>query len=105
MKHNKEIENFLNNSKKGRDIKNKNYNLKKANGNNNSQEKQSSSFYLSRTNPSNLVTRMLKESANGCLIIQNESNTKEKIRKINFLNINENKNNLQFYKLLKKGIN
>ena len=101
MKHNKEIANFLNNSK-GRGIYNKNNNIKKADGKNNSQEKQSSSFYLSRTDPSNLVTRMLKESANGYLIIQNESNTKEKIRKINFMNINENKKNLQFYKTVEK---
>ena len=47
------------------------------------------SYYLSRSDPSNLITRELKDSSRKFLIIQNESNINEKITK----KINDNKLN------------
>lgn len=58
----------------------------------NYQDKLNSNYYLSRPDPSNLVTRELKDSSRKYLIIQNENNLNEKINKLNCIK-NQNKKN------------
>ena len=84
-------------------INNNNCNIKDEDEKDNFQEKQISNLYLSRTNPSNLVTRALKDSSFRVLMIQNDNNLKEKIRKVNKRKENENEKNIEYNYTTKKS--
>ena len=78
MKNNEEVLRRIN-IIEGRTI---NKNSKEEDEKDNYKVKQMSYYYSSRSDPSNLVARELKESSRKFLIIQNENNINEKIEKI-----------------------
>ena len=101
MKNNKELLKRIN-ILEGR-IDSNNYNIKDEDEKDNSQKKQLSNYYLSRSNPSNLITRILKDNTYRFLMIQNDSNLKVKINKRNNKrNENENQKNIENYYANKK---
>ena len=67
------------------------------------QKNQTSNYYLSRNDPSNLVSRGLKDSSRKYLFIQNENNLNEKINKLNNLTQNEKNKKLEFNYATKKA--
>ena len=94
MKNNKELLKRIN-ILEGRIVSNDN-NIKDEDEKDNSQKKQLTNYYLSRSNPSNLITRTLKDNTYRFLMIQNDSNLKVKINKRNNKrNANENQKNIE----------